>query len=439
MIELFATILQFFIFLVIFSFPLNTKNLNNLLKTSDNSLNYIDCHAINIIIFLNILLIFSFLNINLRTVFMIIFSTSLIFFFIRWKEYFLLINKKNFIKFIYFFILTMSIFISIAQLLKLNWDGFHWITKALVFFNDTTIDNLKFSKMAEYPHLGGYVWAFFWKNSFLELEYFGRFFFVYFYLVSIFAIFNLSNFRSNKIIFLLIFSVIFLSYDPYLFSGYQEYLIFSTLLISSRFIYLINFDKKNEYRRTFLVLFVMSIMMWFKDEGIFYFLIFGSLIIFMKKNSLNQKIPIILSILLIIYIQQYLQEHIIGVYGFNVDFLSQRSLDQLLDFKFLLIKSFAISKHIIIAFVKYPLWILVLFSILLASKIDKKNYSLIKYFNYALILNILFIYAIYLHDYNPSEFILSVTLDRVLFQTSSFYILMFIFLLNKFKLINSKL
>ena len=159
----------------------------------------------------------------------------------------------------------------------------------------------------------------------------------------------------------------------------------------------------------------------------------------MNKNSLNQKIPIILSILLIIYIQQYLQEHIIGIYGFNVDFFSQRSLDQLLDFQFLLIKSLAISKHLIIAFIKYPLWLLILFSIFLVSKFDKKNHNLIKYFTYALILNIFFIYAVYLHDYNPSEFILSVTLDRVIFQTSSFYILMFIFLLNKSKLINSKL
>lgn len=134
MIELLAIILQFFIFLIISSFPLNVKNLNSLLKTKNNSFNYIDCHALNILILFNILLFASFLNLNLKTVFIVIFISSLSLLSIRWKEYLELINKKNFLKFIFFFIVCISIFVSTAQLLKLNWDGFHWITKALVFF-----------------------------------------------------------------------------------------------------------------------------------------------------------------------------------------------------------------------------------------------------------------------------------------------------------------
>ena len=241
MIELTAIFIQFFLFLIICSFPFNPKNLNKLIRSPESSFNYIDCHAINIIVLINILLITSFFNIQLRYTFLTLLLFSSIFLVLRRKEVLLLINRKNITKFIFFFIVTISIFISTAQSLKLEWDGFHWITKALVFFNDTEIQNLKYSEMFQYPHLGGYIWAFFWKNSLLELEYFGRLFYIYFYLISIFTVFNIAKFKSDKLIFILIFSLIFLTYDPYLFGGYQEYLIFSTLIIAARFISTINF------------------------------------------------------------------------------------------------------------------------------------------------------------------------------------------------------
>ena len=434
MTELFAIILQFFIFLIISSFPLNKKNLNSLLGNKKNSFNYIDCHAVNIIILFNILLISSFLNINLRIIFIVIFLSSLILVVIRWKEILLLINKKNIIKFIFFFIITISIFISTAYSLKLEWDGFHWITKALVFFNDTNIQNLQYSRMSEYPHLGGFIWAFFWKNSILELEYFGRLFYVYFYLISIFTIFNVLNFKSQKITFILIFSLIFITYDPYLFAGYQDYLIFSTFLISSRFISTISFTKTIEYRKIFFIFFIMSIAMWFKDEGAFYFLIFGSLLIVLNKDSLRNKVALISIILLVMFTQFYLQKNIIGIFGFNVEFVGQTTINQLLDIKLLLIKCIGITKHMAIAFIKYPLWLLVIFALIF----NKEKSYLSRYLIYAFILNILFIYAVYLHDPNTGEFILSVTLDRVMFQTSGFYILAFILMLNKNNLIKSK-
>ena len=91
---------------------------------------------------------------------------SIIFMLIRREEYVLLINKKNFIKSFFFLIITISIFISIAHSAKLQWDGFHWITKALVFYNNEPIQNLKFSVMPTYPHLGGYIWAFFLEKLF---------------------------------------------------------------------------------------------------------------------------------------------------------------------------------------------------------------------------------------------------------------------------------
>jgi len=433
MIELVGVFLQFCVFLIIFSFPLNPRSLNKLIKPNGNTLNYIDCHAVNIFIFINILLIASFFNIHLSYLFLFFFSISIICLIIRRKEYFSIINRKNFTKFIFFFIITISIFISVSYNTKLVWDGFHWITKALVFFNNEPIQNLKYSDMEMYPHLGGYIWAFFWKNSLLEYEYFGRLFYAYIHIISIFTIFNIAKFRSENLIYLLIFSMVILTYDPFLLGGYQEYLIFSTLLIASRFITTVNFNKNAEYNRIFLILFIMSSMLWFKDEGLFYFLIFGSLLIFLQKSTLKGKLITIFIILFTIYTQYYLQKNIIGVFAFHAEFLSQEFFAQISDFRFMLLKIFTITKHFIIAFIKYPLWIMVLFSLLFVKIFSKKESLNLKYFFYAFILNILLVYAIYVHDILEVEYILSVTIDRVLFQTSGFYASVFILILNKNK------
>ena len=446
MIELIAIFSQFLIFAIIFSFPLNPGNLNKLIGNSGSSFNYIDCHVINIIIFANILLIISFFNFNLTNVFLTFLIISIIFVIKRNKEYFLILNKKNSFKFIFFFIFTIAIFISTSYAPRLEWDGFHWITKALVFFNNNDIQNLKYSGMPEYPHLGGYIWAFFWKNSLLQYEYFGRLFYVYFYVISIFSILNAVKLKSQNIIFITIFSLILITYDRYLFGGYQEYLIFSTLLVASRFIASINFDKKIEHNKLLLILFIISTLMWFKDEGIFYFLIFGSLLIFMQHCKLNIKFYYLIGILFLIFIQHYLQKNIIGIYGFSTEFFSEKVINQILNFKILAYKTMLISKHIVISFIKYPLWIIIITSFLFIN-IFQKN-SLIKYFFYALILNYVFIYAVYLNDpspiSNPSEnellyeFVLKVTIDRVIFQTSGFYILIFLLLLNKINKVDSK-
>jgi hypothetical protein len=439
MIELIAIFLQFFIFLIICSFPFNPNTLNGMFNSKVRSFNYIDCHAINIIILINILLITSFFKVHLTNIFLALLSVSIIFLIKRRKEYLLMVNEKNLIKFILFFIITISIFISTASAARLEWDGFHWIQKALVFFNNTDIQNLRYTNMPMYPHLGGYIWAFFWKNSLLEYEYFGRLFYVYFYIISIFTIFSIAKFKSQRLIFLLILSLVFITYEPYLFAGYQEYLIFSTLLIVSRFITTINFNKNIEYNKIFLILLIMSSMIWFKDEGIFYFLIFGSLLVLLQKSPFKGKIVPLLIIFLTIYTQYYLQKNVIGIYDFNAEFFGQEFINQISDFKFIFLKVMAITKHTIIAFIKYPLWIIILFSLLFVKIFSNKESSFLKYCFYAFILNILFIYAVYLNDPLDYEFVLSVTIDRVLFQTSGFYLSIFILILNKNKKIAANL
>ena len=103
MIELFSILLQVLTFLLIFSFPFNPSNLNKLVSTRGNSLNYIDCYLVNIVFILNLLLFFSFLNIRLEYIFIVLLVIS-IFFTILNRNYLIeKINKKNLMKFFFFY------------------------------------------------------------------------------------------------------------------------------------------------------------------------------------------------------------------------------------------------------------------------------------------------------------------------------------------------
>ena len=158
--------------------------------------------------------------------------------------------------------------------------------------------------------------------------------------------------------------------------------------------------------------------------------------VILNKSPLKTKGSLILIILTIICIQYLLQKNIIGIYGFQNELINKEILDKLFNFKLLVLKTIAITKHLLIAFMKYPLWIIIIFSFLVTNIFYGKKNIFIKYFFYAFVLNIFFIYAVYLHG-SSSEFVLSVTLDRLMFQTSGFYLLMIIFLLNKSKFQNS--
>ena len=60
MIEIFSITCQLLVFLIIFSFPFNTDNLNNVLNLKKNTLNNLDAHSLNIIFFIYLCLIFFF-------------------------------------------------------------------------------------------------------------------------------------------------------------------------------------------------------------------------------------------------------------------------------------------------------------------------------------------------------------------------------------------
>ena len=227
----------------------------------------------------------------------------------------------------------------------------------------------------EYPHLGTFIWAFFWKNSNLEYEYFGRLFYVFLYLVSLFSI-NKYIFKDNfyfstiSIIFIII-----LSYDPFLFSGYQEYLLFSILVCISRFIFIIR--KNLKYFLIFIS--IAHLLMWFKDEGLFYFLIFSCILLFFSKLTAKDKVKMFILILLLPVIQFTLQNYIIGNYSFQANIIHS-NLGELLNFKIFFNKFYLITKFILISFVKYKLMIVIILSQIFVYYFYRNYLPFLKFF-----------------------------------------------------------
>ncbi len=432
MTEIFSIFLQFFIFLILFSFPFTPKLLANFFEIRNKKISVVDSHSLNIIFFCYFALLFSFFNLDLKILFKIYFSLSFIFVVLNLKKIYFLNSKKVFL-FVFFSLIVLSIFFSIAQNIKLEWDGQHWLEKSLVFFNGQDIENLKnVSRHPEYPHLASYIWAFFWKNSALELEYFGRYFHVYFYIISIFLIFNTLSFNQNFSKISLILFFILITYEPYLLAGYQEYLIFSTLIIASRYISLINFKKINNSRLIYIIILILYINCWFKDEGLIYFLIFSCLIILFLNTSNNLKLSFFVSILGLVTLQFFLQKYLIGIYDFPQKTSLSAIFTDLLNLEILFTKLFKIIFHCLIAFIKYPLWLIIFISIFFQFYMIKKFDPHTKYLLTCLVFNIIFIFIIFF-TFKNFDFVLKVSLDRLLFQTSGFYIPLFLVLISNLK------
>ena len=112
-----------------------------------------------------------------------------------------------------------------------------WYIKSLYFYQ-----NYNFSYLSQYefnsfhPHFGSYLWAFFRELSLNKFEYSGRIFYAFLYISSLF--FLIDKFEKNKIQnFIIIFLLLLITYNYKIFSGLQEILIFSFLVITTKLIY----------------------------------------------------------------------------------------------------------------------------------------------------------------------------------------------------------
>ena len=94
MIEISSIFLSLLIYLVLFSFPINYFYVNKFFSRYE--INFFDVLSLNVIIFLNLCLLFSFFDFNLRLVFLLILFVSIIFFLLNFKNYFFFFKDNQY-------------------------------------------------------------------------------------------------------------------------------------------------------------------------------------------------------------------------------------------------------------------------------------------------------------------------------------------------------
>jgi hypothetical protein len=315
----------------------------------------------------------------------------------------------------------------------LTWDGAaHWLYKTQNFYQGNEFKNLVNLPMNYYPHLGSYVWAFFWKNSFLQLEYFGRFFYIFVFVVSIFSLGQQLNKNfSTEVKLLITFVLTALSTNIFLFGGYQEYLIFFIFFVFSRFFFLLQENNKSFNFIVILILLTANLVLWVKQEGFFYFIFLNLVIFFHLKSNIYQRfIYVIFSLFFLIFFI-FIKIHFFESLRFNENIIHSNLIDNL-NFIIFFKKIILIIKYLLISFIKYPIWIIIIFSsIILFFKYKFFNRFLFLY-SFGL-LSFLLIFSIYLQTKLDITVLLPLTLNRLIFPLSGFFIFIIIQLLNKIK------
>ena len=346
------------------------------------------------------------------------------------------ISLKNLFILLFF---SIVISISIASNLKLEWDGAAlWIYRTINFFSENNFKNLsEIPGVITYPHLGTYVWSFFWKNSIIDAEYTGRIFYVFCYCLSIVLIFSKEKIKTITKILLISASIIF-SLDYYLFSGYQEYLVFSILI----FVFYFYFKYFEVKEKKFLVpiAFFINAIIWTKNEASF-FIFFFFLFVFIHHWILRDKIKKEIIMLGTFYIIVLFIKYSIFYTNFNEINMGWHryeinELNTIFSINYFLERIPSIILAIIVAIIKCKIYLIFFLTILFF--VNKENLKIFLPFIFFLLLNLTMIFFIYFLTNDPNWLNYSaVTVDRLLIQTSGIYLFPIYFFLNKkFKLEN---
>ena len=300
--EIISITLSFLIFFIFLYAPLNINKSKIFELGSTHQIG-----TANLIINLNFLIIVSLLPFKLNSYLPFYFTALLLI------SIFNLLKKEKIFKFdklIFgiFFILVFIISLDIATKLNLGWDAkWFWYIKSLYFFQ-----NYDFSYLSHYefnsfhPHFGSYLWAFFRELSLSKIEYSGRIFYAFLYLSSLF--FLIDKFEKNKIQnFIIIFLLLLITYKYKLFSGLQEILIFSILIIISKLIYEFINQKKNTY--LLFIILCMNLILWIKAEGIAYFMIILIALNLIKNFTFEKRLLLITSSFVLILFKTLIYKH----------------------------------------------------------------------------------------------------------------------------------
>ena len=416
MIEIFNILFIIIISLILYCNYFSFILLNKIFDKKNFAL--IDYFSINILIFSLICLFISFLNIDYELIiFSIIIISALSILFNLKKFNFNILKENNYL--IIFVVFCSIITLDLIVNPKLEWDGHSWYFHALNFYENFNNLNLTKTSYNHYPHLGGFMWSVYWKFSLVPNEVYGRIFYIIIYVAGILSV--SQNFSKN-ILYNLIISIflIFITYDRFLFGGYQEYFMFSVILILMNMFNKYHLKNLNYFQISFFII-CAYLLVWIKNEGLLFFLFI--LYYLSLSKTFNKKIFIIFLALLLIGLKFFLAFEITENNVFelsNINFSFNENI---------LYKLFFIFKHFVIAMFKYPIW-LIFFLVLLICQISKKDLYIISFFIYSIFL-VLFIFLLTGPTENI-EWYVTGALDRILFQLSAFTVLFVLLKLREF-------
>lgn len=435
MIEVINIFITLVIFLIFFSFPLNIWSVEKYKKINSDSL--FENYSLNFLIHISIFLMISFLNINYFIYFIFIMVFSTLYNLYNIFQIQKLPRYTNFKLIFFFIVINLIIFFKLAGDATLSWDGLeNWFFKAQNFyFNYNFFDLINIRGIDYYPHLGGFLWGFFWKNSLLNYEYFGRFIYVFLFTLSIFSLGNVI--KKNFLIKTgSIFLVIILCYDNFLFGGYQDILLFSLLIFVSKFFYQYILYSKNKYLvKVFLSL---NFLPWIKNEGYIFVLIFSISLLFILDKIKDKKALIsfiVISLILLIFKHLIFYKFLMFNPTHGADLKLQFDLNIIFEF----LRQFSLG--LIVAIFKYKIWIGIIISFICIYKLNSslKNEKLfLKFLTINLmfyVAAILFIYFDYIDEPRGIYWWIHTTLDRLIYSISGFFIIVPVMLINskKFK------
>ena len=427
MIEIFYILIEILFITTFFSLPIILIDKNYYTKSL--KFNFIDKISINLIIFANILFLFSILNIN--TKYFLYLYILVLFYLVLFN--FKKIYLKN-IKIEYFFIIlllfTFLLSIDLADQIYFSWDAkSNWFFKTLNFYQNQNIENLKNFNNFDYPHLGPFIWSFFWKFPHGKFEYLGRIFYIFIYLLSILSVSNCLKVENlEKAIFAIL--LISLTYNYELFSGLQDVLIFSSILLFVRFAYLI-YEKNNRSDNLLLISILVGIfnlLCWTKNEGVFYgFFLFFALFVTFNFSKLDKKFIILGTILLLlirILFFKYYDNQLDPQYFQMKETIS-------FDLILLIHKLKTVTYYALIYVSQNPIYLITIpILAYIIYKYPRKN--IINFIAYFFILNFIFIYLTYIFKMDEVELLIKASMKRVMFQTSGFYFLIIIIYINNY-------
>ena len=401
---------------------------NNQAYTSYNFIHYL---GFNFIIFLNLILILSFFNISKFLLLSLHIIVCLFYLALNISKFKKLFQKDKIYSFLFIFLIFV-ISIYIANNFNLSWDAKGYYLKRTLSFLDGYFipDNFTWKYQPFFPD---YLKSFFWKNSFVDHEYTGRLIFGYIYILSVFYFFSFSTINQFlKIICALI--LILISFKGEYFDGRPTILLFSFFLLLAGEFFEIFSRKKITPKNYFFIILLMNLILWTKTEGLAYVIIIYLTTLYFTRFYNKSKFILTVAVLILIsfkYVIYYLYNLPLNPHEQVFTLSSIETIKIVFVLKTILLT----LMWYFVSLLKNPLMIVVFISVFYLYFYSKKDFFRFNFIYFFFILKLFVIISAHIfitNDLFGLSWQLKYSLDRIIYHSSSFFIIIPFYIIQKF-------